>query len=60
MDLSRKRNWTVKLALLGRFGALRHPHLRSQILCGTLYSVTKIVELVVIKMHLSREFGSNA
>jgi hypothetical protein len=26
----------------------------------TFHSVTKIVELIVIKMHLSREFGSNA
>ena len=26
----------------------------------TFHKVTKIVELIVIKMHLSREFGSNA
>jgi hypothetical protein len=26
----------------------------------TFHNVTKIVELIVIKMHLSREFGSNA
>jgi len=26
----------------------------------TFRSMTKVVELIVIKMHLSREFGSNA
>ena len=48
----------MKLALLGHFGALRrYLNLLRSI---RFHNVPEIVELIVIKTHLSREFGSNA
>ncbi len=48
------------MASLGRFVAFRYRHLCNPLQFITFHSVTKVVELIVIKMHLSGEFGSNA
>ena len=54
-------DWTVKLALLGRLALSAAAHLAINPLRSTTFlSVPKIVELIMIKTRLSREFGSNA
>jgi len=55
-------DWTMKVALLGRFGAVRRrpPRQINPLQSITFRSAPEIVELIVIKTHLSREFGLNA
>jgi len=52
----------MKVALLGRFGAVRRrpPRQINPLQSITFRSAPEIVELIVIKTHLSREFGLNA
>jgi len=44
------------------FGALRHHHPNIQTFCRqmTLYGKSEIIQLILIKTRLSRDFGSNA